>query len=425
MRTLATLLLAACLLPAQTLEDRIRALEEGSRAPEPAAREVNDVQFWYDGHLRFRTKDHAFTGSIGAYVVVHGIFFDRLNESDQVDTIQLREAGLEMRARLDRSWEVYVDIGPQEGTAVRLIYGWVEFNRWPELRLRAGLFKEPISLETLEDTRWWDFPENSIVYMHAPLPDLGFMVHGRAFDGFLGYAAGVFNGAAPGPRDENSDKDVAGRVQLTPSAVLGWGPLAHLHVAASATHGRHRTHDVTPFPFQDPATDTDFHRPAGPTDYEVEDLTRLAADGALLLGPLEVKAEYSRFLADIDFAGEHRRFRSTGWYVQAGGWIGGRRIPGGVPEVDAPLFSGGWGALQGAFRYARLRMEDDFRDKAGFIGARSLEEFAVVVNWFPNEHVRVTGEYLFVSYESGHAFLPSGRRIADESVWIFRVQISF
>jgi hypothetical protein len=48
-----------------------------------------------------------------------------------------------------------------------------------------------------------------------------------------------------------------------------------------------------------------------------------------------------------------------------------------------------------------------------------------VANWFPNANVRISGEYLFVSYESSRAILASGRAIGDESVWVFRVQVTF
>jgi hypothetical protein len=245
----------------------------------------------------------------------------------------------------------------------------VEFNRWDGLKIRAGLFKEPISMETMEDTRWWDFLENSVAYMHDPLQDTGLMIHG-SFE-HLSYAVGVFNGNGPSARDENSDKDVAARVQITPSTaiagLLGIERGFHGHIGLSATHGRQRRDNVTPFPFQEPATDTDFHVPTGPVDFEVEDLTRARADLALLVNPIEIKAEFSRHASDVDFAGDHRRFRSTAWYVQAGVWIGGSR----------------------------------------------------------DEHVRVSGEYLFASYEARRVPLPSGRTIGDESVFLFRVQVSF
>jgi phosphate-selective porin len=417
--------LIAATASAQTLEERLAALEE-ALAPAPA-RKPGEIEAWFDGHLRFGTKDRAFTGRIGGYFVGHLVLYDRLNERDQVDAFLVREAGIEIGARIDRSWEVYLDLGAQEGGSVKLIYGWIEFNRWEELKIRAGLFKEPISMETMEDTRWWDFLENSVAYMHDPLQDTGIMIHGRVEP--LAYAVGVFNGNGPSARDENSDKDVAARVVITPSRLLA-DPLGlddgfHWHIGLSATHGRQRRDDVSPFPFQEPSTDTDFHVPTGPVDFEIEDLTRARADLAFLIRPVEIKAEFSRLTSDVDFAGDHRRFRSTTWYVQAGVWIGGSRLPFGVPEVDEALFGGGWGALQIAGRYARLRMNDAFEEKAGYAGARSMESLALVVNWFPNANVRVSAEYLFASYEARRVPLPSGRTITDESVFLFRVQISF
>ena len=115
-------------------------------------------------------------------------------------------------------------------------------------------------MEVLEETRWWDFPENSVVYMQAPVPDIGVMAHGSVSDGLVRYALGAFNGNSAGG-DENSDKDVAARLAIHAADAIGWEPLVHLHAAVSATHGRQRRDARNAVSMFDPTTGTVFHEP--------------------------------------------------------------------------------------------------------------------------------------------------------------------
>ncbi|MBI2920736.1 MAG: hypothetical protein HYY18_06580 [Planctomycetes bacterium] len=408
------------------LERRLRALELEVEGPDPAGRGREPVEAWFDRGLRFKTADGFFRARLGGWLIAQAFFHSRLNERDAADTFRIKEATLELGARLDGSWEVFVS-PVFLGGGSRLLYGWVEFNRWEWLRIRAGQFKEPFSMEVLEETRWWDFPENSVVYMQAPVPDIGIMAHGSVADGLVRYALGAFNGNGSGTsRDENSDKDLAARLAVHAADAIGWEPLLHLHAAVSATHGRQRRDaPATPFPMFDPTTGTVFHLNPAATGYEVEDVSRVGAEAAALAGPVELKSEFSWHRSRLDFGDARRVFRSTGWYAQAGVWLGGRRVPFGIPEVDDPLFGGGAGAFQFAVRYAHLRMDDDLEEHAGFTGARRVDEISAVLNWFPNANVLVSVEYVWVGYGHGRVVLPSGKDIDEEDVVAFRMQIGF
>lgn len=426
----AALCFLACAVSARAddsdLERRLRALEIRAEGAAPSGPGGKPVQAWFDRGLRFGTDDGFFKARIGAWLITQAFFHSRLNESGAVDTFRIKEATIEIGARIDQSWEVFVS-PVFLGGGSRLLYGWVEFNRWEWLKIRAGQFKEPFSMEVLEETRWWDFPENSVVYMQAPVPDIGVMAHGSVSDGLVRYALGAFNGNGSGTgRDENSDKDAAARLAVHAADAIGWEPLAHLHAAVSATHGRQRRDaPSTPFPMFDPTTGTVFHSNPAASGYEVEDVSRVGAEAAALVGPIELKGEFSWHRSRLDFGDARRVFRSTGWYGQAGFWLGGRRVPFGVPEVDDPLFDGGAGAFQFAVRYAHLRMDDDLEEHAGFTGARRVDEISAVVNWFPNENVLVSLAYVWVGYDHNRVVLPSGREIDEEDVVALRVQIGF
>lgn len=403
------------------LESRVKALEIRS-APREGA-----INAWFDRGLRFATRDDTFSARIGVSLVLHARTHHREHGGAGPDTFLVREAALEFGARFAESFEVFVSPEFLPGSA-RLLYGWVEFNRWPWLRVRVGQFKEPYSMETLEETRWWDFAENSVTYMQAPTPDLGVMVHGRVADGLFGYAVGVFNGnGARAGTDENSDKDLAARLVVSPADAIGWKPLRHLHAAVSATHGiPDRRAPARPFPMFIPGTGTDFHSNPAASNYEIGAITRLSGEFALLLGPVEAKAEFSWHRSRLEFDdGARRAFRSPSAYGQLGLWIAGRRVPFGVPEVDSHLFHGGFGALQVAGRYAWMKLDDLLVDRAGYDGARRVDEFAAVINWFPNEYVRVSLEFIRVAYRHGRALLLDGSRTAREDAFLLRVQLSF
>ena len=154
-------------------------------------------------------------------------------------------------------------------------------------------------------------------------------------------------------------------------------------------------------------------------------MSRVGAEAAALVGPVELKSEFSWHRSRLDFGDARRVFRSTGWYGQAGFWLGGRRVPFGVPEVDEPLFDGGAGAFQFAVRYAHLRMDDDLEEHAGFTGARRVDEISAVVNGCPNENVLVSVAYVWVGYSHNRVVLPSGRDIDEEDVVAIRMQIGF
>ncbi len=425
MKLAATLaLLAACgLARAQDsdLESRVRALEIR------AAPREGGLDAWFDRGLRFGTRDNSFSARVGLSFVQHSVFHQREHGGAGPDTFEVREAALEFGARFAESFEIFVSPEFLPGSS-RLLYGWVEFNRWPWLRVRVGQFKEPYSMETLEETRWWDFIENSVTYMQAPTPDLGVMAHGRLAEGLFGYAVGVFNGnGARAGTDENSDKDLAARLVVSPADAIGWKPLRHLHAAVSATHGiPDRRAPARPFPMFIPGTGTDFHSNPAASNYEIGAITRLGGEFALLLGPVEAKAEFSWHRSRLEFDdGARRAFRSPSAYGQLGVWIAGRRVPFGVPEVDSPLFRGGFGALQVAGRYAWMKLDDLLVDRAGYDGARRVDEFAVVANWFPNEYVRVSLEFIRVAFRHGRALLKDGSRTAREDAILLRVQLSF
>ena len=430
-------LLAASQAPAQTgsLEDRVKALEMKEEEKAKPGGGGDAVGAYFDDGFRFKTDNGSFEGRIGAYAIVHYTSFPRFNEGDgYTENFSIREAGAELYGRLWGAWEVYVRPRVMPG-GTDLYYGWVEFNKWDCLKVRAGLFKEPYSRERLEDVKWMDMPEDSILSIMTPGRYLGVMIHGSPLDGVVNYAVGVFNGNGVGG-DENSDKDIAARVSIRPGAKMESDIIKHLSIGGSLTWGKAESDNVTPFEFRSPGTGTIWNGNTGSaviSSWENNDtVQRLGADLSWNVGPVSLKAEMSAFKNKVEFNdSDHETFRAKAWYGQVGFWLlGSTRLDGHRPDIKKPLFGdkGGFGDVQLIGRYASLRMGDTYEEHAGLGGSRSVTEWSVGVNYYPNAYVRVSVMYVNYRYDredSRRLFTANGHRLDREDALIVRAQIDF
>jgi len=166
----------------------------------------------------------------------------------------------------------------------------VEFKLIPEVGLRVGQFKVPFSMENLTsssdlDTINRSTPEERLApgrenKMNGR--DIGAALFGKW--SVLEYALGVFNGSGIDTKDNNSEKDIGGRVVIRPVDFLAVGA-AFYRGRTSAAAGA-------------PAYDRD----------------RTGLELTVLHGPFSLKSEY------IYAKDEVNKLERSGWYVQ-GGWF--------------------------------------------------------------------------------------------------------
>jgi phosphate-selective porin OprO/OprP len=120
----------------------------------------------------------------------------------------------------------------------RDIYGDVRLQK--SLRLRAGQFKLPFSLEETTGVKHLDFVDRSLAATQlAPGRDVGVMAHGRVWRKRLEYEGGVFrrDGDGPSPRHPertSGTRTTAGRLSIEPFASAKRS-IGDLHVAFAAT----------------------------------------------------------------------------------------------------------------------------------------------------------------------------------------------
>jgi phosphate-selective porin OprO and OprP len=104
------------------------------------------------------------------------------------------------------------------GTAV-LYDAYLDTHYWPQFRVRVGKFKPPVGLERLQSVSDNTFVELALPSNLVTNRDIGVQLWGDVGQGVLLYALGVFNGEPDGAnadKDNNGDKDLAGRVFLQP-----------------------------------------------------------------------------------------------------------------------------------------------------------------------------------------------------------------
>ena len=186
-----------------------------------------------------------FTPKVGGYVET----WYRTDNSDLSDqTTAAKKVDNEFRvrrARIDVKGEVTDEIGyrvngnfdgpsPASGSAsVKLWDGYVTYKVHPFANVTVGQFKFPFTLEGLEGTpdRIPVLRAESINDIAAKLGtqggsfrDIGVMVSGSYKDALgLGYGVAVINGKGINTGDNNNDKDIVGRITISPISGLTLG----------------------------------------------------------------------------------------------------------------------------------------------------------------------------------------------------------
>ncbi|KAF0243943.1 MAG: hypothetical protein FD180_2972 [Planctomycetota bacterium] len=428
---LALLVSGTAVAQTGSLEDRVKALEiktEEKKAPATGT----GVQAYFDDGLQFRTDDKSFMGHVGAFGIFHYTNNATFNDSDsRFDGFTIKMVAIDVEARLWQAFSGFVRATFTSGGS-SLFLGWAEFNKWDAFKIRVGLMKVPYSQEFLEDPRWTDMPENSLLGMSVPGRDLGLMVFGTPIEGgIFQYWLGLYNGTGPSAGTENnSDKELSIRLALRPGAKAESDAIKHLTLAVSYTRGVAGRNSGAPTTFQAPASGTIFH--FGPTtfvsDYE---RTRFGVDLVWIWGPLSVKGEWSYFKSKHKFAdGSHDPMRNVAYMGEIGFWLlGSTRLNNKRPQIKKALFQeGGFGDIQIVGRYAKVDLSDTLENEAGWAGSRNAQEVAFGLNYYPNSFVRVSAMYVYYRYdhEDSRRFVtPDGQRIDNESVFVFRAQIDF
>ncbi|HEX8909393.1 MAG TPA: porin [Anaeromyxobacteraceae bacterium] len=318
----------------------------------------------------------------------------------------------------------------------------VRYLRWLEVRL--GKMKVPVGLERLQNSNAVTFAERAFPTSLAPNRDVGAELFGDV-GGVLSYAVGIFNGAVDdgiSESDQDSNKEGAARVFLTPFARTRLAPLKGLGLGVSGTWGAPRGTAAQPqLPsFTSPGQNTIFSYAAASTGGAPDpartavadgDHTRWDVQGYYFYGPLGIQSEYIDSTQRVRKGASAVRASNTAWEGTASLVLTGEKATYRMIVPDRPLEPavGQWGAVEIAARYQLIRLDDAlfankvFADDAQQV--RGANAWGAGVNWYLDRSFRVMVSYDRTRFFAGAS---SSGRVVDrtpEQVIIGRAQLVF
>lgn len=351
------------------------------------------------------------------------------------DTFVLRRARLISEGVLARDFAFQL-VSEFGGNSASILDANLSLSLTPDLQLKFGKFKSPLGLEQLQSDSWTFFNERSIVSNLAPNRDLGIQASGNAWGGRLNYALGVFNGVpdagSAGNTDGDNDKDIVGRVLVTPFRDRDGSPLQGLALGLGGSVGRskgtagrtsgYRTDGQQSFFAFQSATIAD-----GAT-------WRLAPQFDFRRGPFGLLGEYtvSTVAVRAGAAGPRTDLQNTAWQVAAG-WVltGEASSANGVaPRASFSFADGTWGAFEIAGRWAQVRLDDAAFPvyASAAANAAGADALGLGLNWYLSKAVVFKFDAYrteFVSPAGAPAVSANPVLRADEEVFISRFQIGF
>lgn len=307
-----------------------------------------------------------------------------------------------------------------------------------EFQLKIGKFKVPVGLERLASISGTLFIERSLVSDITPSRDIGVEFHGKALDGLLNYAAGVFNGVGDGRMssgvDLDGEKSFAARLFVYPWRRIEVKALQQVGVGVGSSYGRSEGAAALPsrngFDTEGQQQFFNYRIGTGGNPNVVADGNhwRVSPQASWYWGPWSALAEYvisSQELRRSD-TGLLRTLRNTAWQIAAGYVLTGEEASdhGVNPRHPFNPHENHWGALEMVARVSSLEVDDAafpvFADPAK--SAAEAMAWAIGFNWYLNRNIRASANYMHTDFRGGRA---SAVTAQDENAFFTRVQLSF
>lgn len=447
---------AAAAKEREELEQRLRIIERQievqaqdaqAKPKEAAAANAGEKGFGIkssDGSWEFKFK--------GLLQVDHRAFLNDAPAARFNDTFTFRRVEPVFELTLGKLG--YFKLQPQfagDTAATSDVYGELRFH--PAFVLRAGKFKEPLSVENLQSAGAITFVERGYPSEISAGRDLGAQVQGEMFSGTTSYALGYFNGATDGRDAVSSDtddhKEMAARLFFEPFKNdegflrgLGFGiagsqgsKLAPALTASTTVTAATATYNNTLPRYRSPGQNTIFAYKIASTGTPTAadtvladgDHTRLVPQLYFYAGSLSLMAEHASSEQDVSFNSVAHTYKHDASEVVASYVLTGEAASyRGPAKPNAPYTPGGegWGAFEVGARYGVLDLDDAAFTDGAADATKSVTKATsagVVLNWYLTGNVRVAMDYTSTKFEGGAT---SGDR-ADEKAAFTRLQLSF
>ena len=164
------------------------------------------------------------------------IRFQSMQEAGKPDYMDIRRARLDFRGQISPTWDYRLQL--EFATAPKILDATITFKPYDYLKVQAGQFKVPFSLENLAQSNLMESIDRSQVVEALVARgkdvlgnhngrDIGLQLFGSALklkEKFVvDYFIAAFNGQGINTTDVNESKDLAGRIVLHPVAGLDIG----------------------------------------------------------------------------------------------------------------------------------------------------------------------------------------------------------
>jgi len=423
------------------LQEMIRQLRETQPAPSKPAHpeEPADVQKivderlkqqspvgWQDGFY-LQSPDGNFLLKIHGYLQSDSRLFPAHSGDTGPNSFFLR------RARPIFEGTIYKNIDfrlmPDFGLGTTVLQdAHLDLRFSPQFQIRAGKYKEPVSLERLQSGADLLFVERSIANNLAPNRDVGAMLHGDLSKGTVGYALGVFNGVFDGGSsdgDVEDSKDIAARLFLQPFKNKEGSAAQGLGFGVAATFGRQR--DALAGLAYKTAGRSNFFK-YDPAAVGAGDHRRWEPQLYYFQGPFGLMSEYVRSEQGVRKGATRADLTNTGWYVQGSYVLTGEKATyrSVTPAKPFDPKSGQWGAFELAARVGQVHVDRDaFRlglaDPTA--AASNAHAYTLGLNWYLNRAVKAQFNYERTVFDRSIKFGSDKRD--HEDVFLTELQIAF
>ncbi len=363
---------------------------------------------------KFETTDGKFKFALGGYVQEDVAFFSD-DKNDHPDGTTLRRARINVEGTILDDWG-YKFENDFANNSSKVTDAFVSYSGLKPVKLTAGQFKEPFSLETLTSGRYTTFIERASLAAFAPSRNIGFAAstNGDNWSATLG----TFRGNSSNAATDDEGTAITARAHFAPIAEKDMS----IHLGAAASH---RTPDA-------PADSAKFESRAETnlasiksvstgTIKNVDSTNLFGLEAAGVWNSLSVQGEY--VMADVNRQNGLADLSYNGWYTQASYFLTGetrnydaaKGIFGKTkPKSNFSLKDGGLGAWEVAARHSNLDLND-----STLSGGR-MKNNTIGLNWYPNEYFRFIADYIMVDTDNSATVSND-----DPDVFTMRAQVDF
>lgn len=379
--------------------------------------------------IKFKSQDGAFQAQVGAYTHADSAFHSN-DRTDFSNGTELRRGRLSVAGTVFSTWDYKFEAdfaGTTVGGSTNTVTVTDAFLRYTGLKpvtLTAGNFKVPFGLEAVGSAKYMTFMERGLPFAFLNTRRLGGMVAANGDNWTL--SGGWFGDGITAQNADDEGMQLAGRATLAP--IFGTDRVLHLGLSGGWVQPQHaagsklETARFRSRPEANIISDglvessllTDVSGNAfglstgrlvdtGSISGDVSSYTLFGGELAAVLGPFSLQGEYIR--ADVsrgtaDDAGFDGFYAYGSWFIT--GESRAYKADKGVFDMLVPrqpfnLKSGDPGAWEFAVRYSNLDLNDED------IRGGDLDDLTMGLNWYINQYVRLSANYVSVLDVSGGA----------------------